>query len=143
MRTIAWETDSLIALRNCSEEIGKEPVYIFSWEIHVVKHTSWLRLLLITKKQTSQVNFLSVFLCMGRCKNLGSLRFFLGCAPQLSGASTLYFHILSFLRAQCRKWLQSDGCDMADILFSPEFPQGSPAHVGGLQSLMTVTSFVY
>ena len=32
---------------------------------------------------------------------------------------------------------------MAGILFSPEFPQGSPAHVGGLQSLVTVTSFVY
>ena len=28
---------------------------------------------------------------------------------------------------------------MADILL-PEFPQGSLAHVGGLQSLMTVTS---
>ena len=31
-----------------------------------------------------------------------------------------------------------------DPVFShPEFPQGSPAHVGGLQSLTTVTSFVY
>ena len=29
---------------------------------------------------------------------------------------------------------------MAGILFLPVFPQGSPYHVGGLQSLMTVTS---
>ena len=29
---------------------------------------------------------------------------------------------------------------MAGILFFPEFPQGSPAHIGGLQSFMAVTS---
>ena len=29
---------------------------------------------------------------------------------------------------------------MAGILFFPEFPQGSPAHTGGLQSLMAVTT---
>ena len=29
---------------------------------------------------------------------------------------------------------------MEGILFLPEFPQDSPAHIGGLQSLMTVTS---
>ena len=29
---------------------------------------------------------------------------------------------------------------MTDILFLPEFPQGSPAHIGRLQSVMTVTS---
>ena len=27
--------------------------------------------------------------------------------------------------------------------FLPEFPQGSPAHIGGLQALTTVISFVY
>ena len=32
---------------------------------------------------------------------------------------------------------------MAGILFLLEFPQGSLANVGGLQSLMPVTSFVY
>ena len=34
------------------------------------------RSLLITKKQTSQVNDFSVFLCMGRSKSLGSLKLF-------------------------------------------------------------------
>ena len=29
------------------------------------------------------------------------------------------------------------------VLSYPEFPQGSQAHAGGLQSLMTTTSFVY
>ena len=41
----------------------------------------------------------SAFLCMGRRKNLGSLKSFLWYAPQLSGASVLCFHILTFLRA--------------------------------------------
>ena len=52
------------------------------------------------------------------------------------GACILYFHILRFLRAHHREWLQSDGCYMAGILLLPEFPQCSPAHTGGLQSLM-------
>ena len=80
---------------------------------------------------------------MGRCKSLGSLKSFLWYALELSGASILCFHILSFLGALCREWLQSVGCWMAGILFSPEFPPGSLALVAGLQSLVTVASFVY
>ena len=38
------------------------------------------------KEQISQVNDFSTFLCMGRCKNLGSLKFFLRCAPNYLGA---------------------------------------------------------
>ena len=49
-------------------------------------------LLLIKENQISQVKEFSV-LCMGRCKNLGSLKLFLSYASQLSGASA--FHILS------------------------------------------------
>ena len=65
---------------------------------------------------------------MGRCKGLGSLKSFLWSTPQLSGASILYFHSLSFLQARCQEWLQSGGCSMAGILcFLPEFPQGSLA----------------
>ena len=41
------------------------------------------------------------------------------------------------------EWLQSAGCQLADIVFGPEFPQSSYVHLGGLQSLMTVTAFVY
>ena len=40
-------------------------------------------------QQTSQVKEFSAFLCMGRCKSLGSLKSFLSYASQLSGASTL------------------------------------------------------
>ena len=50
---------------------------------------------LIKENQTSQVNEWRAFLCMGRRKNPGSLKSFLWCAPQLSGASILFFHILS------------------------------------------------
>ena len=38
-------------------------------------------LLLIKENQTSQVNEFSAFLCMGRCKSLGSLKLFLWYAP--------------------------------------------------------------
>ena len=48
---------------------------------------------------------------MGRCKSLGSPKSFLWCAPQLSGACILCFHILSFLKAHqltiscgCNRW---------------------------------------
>ena len=75
------------------------------------------RLLLIKGNHISQVKEFSAFLCMGRCKSLGSLKSFLWYAPQLSGASILCFHTLSFLRAhRCREWLQSDGSQMAGIL---------------------------
>ena len=43
---------------------------------------------------------------MRKCKSLSSLKSFLWYAPQLSGASILYFHILSFLRAH---WLTLEG----------------------------------
>ena len=42
----------------------------------------------------SQVKEFSAFLCMGRCKSLGSLKSFLWYAPRLSGAS-----VRCFLRA--------------------------------------------
>ena len=53
---------------------------------------------------------------MGRFKSLGSLKSFLCYAPQLSGASTLCFLILSFLRAHRQGWLQSL-MTAGDILF--------------------------
>ena len=58
------------------------------------------RLLLIKENQISRVKEFSTFLCMGRCKLLGSLKSFLPYASQLSRASFLLlgflvFHILS------------------------------------------------
>ena len=49
---------------------------------------------LIKENQTSQVKQFSVFLCMGRCKSLCSLKSFLFCASQLSGARFIFFPIL-------------------------------------------------
>ena len=74
------------------------------------------RLLLIKENQISQIKEFSTFLCMGRCKSLGSLKSFPWSAPLLSGAGVLCFHILSFLGAHPREWLQSDGCWMAGVL---------------------------
>ena len=55
--------------------------------------------LLIKENQTSQVKEFSAFLCMGRCRSLGSLKSLLWFASQLSGA------------------------------FSPWVPRGSPAQI--------------
>ena len=52
-------------------------------------------LLLNKEKQKTQVKEFSDFLCIGRCKNLGSLKSVLWCAPQLSGASMCCTSVLS------------------------------------------------
>ena len=72
---------------------------------------SWL---LFKENQIPQVKEFSTFLCMGRCKGLGSLKACLWYVPHLSGASTLHFNILSILRL-------------------------TSSH-GGLESLITMTS---
>ena len=132
LRTEVWDTASQITLRDCSAEVRGEPGYI---------QALTTRLLLIKENQISQVKEFSAFLCMGRCKSLGSLKSFLWYAPQLLGANILCFiHILSFLRAHHREWLQwwlLDGWHS----FLPEFPRSSPAHhPWWLQLLVTVTS---
>ena len=53
--------------------------------------------IIIKENQISQVKEFSALLHVGRYKSLGSLIPFLSYAPQLSGASTLCFYILSFL----------------------------------------------
>ena len=64
--------DFQITLSDCSEEARREARIYKSFCNKVIK-----RLLLIKENQTSQVNELSAFLCMGRCKSLGSLKSFL------------------------------------------------------------------
>ena len=71
---------SQIALRDCSKEVREEPGYIRvsakskQTKNHVVKHQT---IAANHKKPTSQVNDVSAFLCMGKCKSLGSLELFL------------------------------------------------------------------
>ena len=77
---------------------GEASLYMnfFGLEIHAVKHTSWWKIMLITN--ISQVNDFSAFLCMGRCKKLGSLKFFLRymsnylrtCLPKAQSASSCF-----------------------------------------------------
>ena len=97
------------------------------------------RLLLIKENQISQVKEFSVFLCMGRCKSLGSYQI-----------ADMHLSYLGPVSCVFTSWLSSgltigSGCSlmaakMAGILFPPECPQGSQAHVEGLPSLMTVMS---
>ena len=61
-----------IVLRDCLEEVRKEPEYIGILQQRSGSQNSKI-LPLIKENQISQVNESSVFLCMGRCKSLGSL----------------------------------------------------------------------
>ena len=49
------------------------------------------RLILMKGNHISQVKEFSTFLCMGRCKNMDSLKLFLSYAPQLSGTVACVF----------------------------------------------------
>ena len=62
---------------------------------------------------------------------------------QLSSLGPIsHFSQLELLRAHCREWLQSGGC-WWQVFFSSWVLLGTSAHVGGLQALIIVTSFVY
>lgn len=82
LRNIAWEAASQMALRNCFKEVKGELGYtgIFAGvEVggyHVIKHQK-IADIYSQKKQTSQVIIFSTFLCIRRCKSLGSLNSFL------------------------------------------------------------------
>ena len=84
------------ALRRRGEEPGYRNFATISLNVK--------RLLLIKENQISQVKEFSTFLYMGRCRSLGSLKSFLGYAPQLSEARILCFHILSSLKAHGSCW---------------------------------------
>ena len=79
-KTIAPETASQTALRDCSKEVREEQgcIGVFAenkqTNKHVVEHP---KITANHKKQTTQVNDFSAFLCMGRYKSLGSLKLFL------------------------------------------------------------------
>ena len=73
------------------------------------------RLLLINENQICQVTEFSAFLCMERCKSLGSLKSFRWSWGAIWGQYPVFSH--------------------------PGFPQGLPLHIGEAQLLMTVKSF--
>ena len=94
-----------------------------------------IRLLLVKENQMSQVKQFSAFLCMGRCKSLGPLNSFFYIHLTNLGSISLLSHPEFPQDSQQRA--------ASNILFLPAFPQSTPAHVEGLQTLMTVASFVY
>ena len=80
---------------------------------------------------------------MGRCQSLGTLKSSFWYAPHLSGASIPCFHTLSFLRAHHKEWLQSDGCQMAGILFLVSSRLPSSLLAVAASTPVSLTSFVY
>ena len=72
---------------------GEQPGYIEALQQRASSLD--IKILLLIKENQIFLNQVKEFsvLCMGRCKNLGSLKLFLSYASQLSGASA--FHILS------------------------------------------------
>ena len=95
-KTEVWEAASQVTLRELLQggEVGK-PGYTEVCNKGQGSQTSKL-FLWIKENQISQLKDCSALLCMGRCKSLGSLESFLSYASQLSGASILHFHILSY-----------------------------------------------
>ena len=98
---------SQIARRDCSKEGREEPGYLGVFATKT-RQSDIKRLLFIKENQIAQVKEFSTFLCMWRCKSLGSLKSFLWHAPQFSGACVLLFSILSPLRVHswrdCSGW---------------------------------------
>ena len=81
---------------------------------------------------------------MGRCKSPGSLKCLVSYASQLSGASILHFSHPEFLNAHHREWLQPNGCQIVQALFSflsalraQEFTFGGPESLKTMASLFT------
>ena len=67
--------------------------------------------LLIKENQITQIEKFNAFLSVGRGKSLGSLKWFLWYAPQLSGSSIPFSHSeFPFFRAHLTEWLESNGC---------------------------------
>ena len=94
------------------------------------------------KKTRCLVKEFSAFLCLRKCESLGSLKSLLTCTSPAWGRCP-GLHILCVLGAHRAERLLSQLLGGRYSLL-PESLQGSPTHRGWrLQSLMTVTSFVY
>ena len=93
---------SLLALKDCSEEIRREPGYI---GVFATKTQNIKRLLLIKENQTSQVNEFSTFLYMGRCKSLGSLKSFFDTHLHYLGPVSVFVFHLESLQSERLRWL--------------------------------------
>ena len=62
MRTIAWETDSQITLRNLSKEVGEcRYTYDFGEGVRAVRHTSPQKVSASQEKQMSLLMILVLF----------------------------------------------------------------------------------
>ena len=77
LKTLAQETGQKNLRIFLKRQRSSQYIHIFWLQIHVVKHTSWQKIITIHKNQTFQFDDFGAYLCMGRCKNLGSLKFFL------------------------------------------------------------------
>ena len=102
------------------------------------RQSKYQRLLLSKETQIASKEF-RVLLCMGRCKPLGSLNSFLSCAPQLSGAKSLFWiSCIPLLPPALQQSLWRLAiCWITGIVS----PFGEPSFTfGGLKSLMAVIS---
>ena len=74
LRTIAQESASQVALRNCSKEVREEKGHIGDLpgknKIKNIFHHP--EITANHKNQISQINDFHAFLCIGRCKSLGA-----------------------------------------------------------------------
>ena len=128
--------------RTAPRSQGGEPGYIEVLQQRVGSQNI-KRLSSVKENQIAQVKEFSSSLWMGRCKSLGSQKSFLWCAPQLSGASILWLHMLSFLGAHHREWQQSDSCWWKVCFSFRSFLRAHRLTLEGCSCWETVTSCVY
>ena len=100
------------------------------------------RLCLIKENQISQVKEFSGFLCMGRCKSLGSLKSFFDMHLSYLGPVFSVFHI-----QVSSGLLVGNDCSLMAARWQVFFPSWVPSGLTQLrwwlQLVITVTSFVY
>ena len=102
-----------------------------------------LRLLLTKENQITQIKEFSAFLHKGRCKNLGwgaHETIPLMCISAIWGQYLVFFTFWASLGLTEGNGYSLMAARWQVFLFLPVFSQGSPAHIGVLQLLMTVTS---
>ena len=117
--------------RTAPRRWGEEPGYR-EVLLEMASSLNIKRLLFIKENQISQVKEFSAFLCMGRCKSLGSLISFLLYESQLSWVSSPVFVFIFTVW-----WL------LRQRYCSPSWvPLGLISSQGWLESMTTITPFV-
>ena len=128
LRTSVWDTDSQVALRNYSKEVREEPRYTGVSATNTGIQNIKI-LLLLKKNQTSQVTQCNAFLCIRKCKMLGSLNPFFNVYLSYLGSISCV-SLQSLLRVHCRGVTEVTDGLMEGMAFLSGVPSGLTVEAG-------------